>query len=61
VAQQAEVTAVASGPGIEHCSLELVTEGGQLPLEVTDEDAEVGLQRRRVHLRDEQDPHAREV
>ncbi len=43
---------------VEHDALELVPEGDELGFQVADEDAEVRLGGARVHLGDEQDPHA---
>ena len=57
--RQREVLALAAAPAIEDRALDDVTACGERLLEAADEDAEVRVGRPRVHLRDEQDLHAR--
>ncbi len=45
-----------TGPAVDDSALEVVASQGELALEVGDENAEVGVVRPRVHLRDEEDP-----
>ena len=47
-----------AAPRVEHRPLDLVPERDELALQIGHEDPEVGLGRARVHLGDEQDPHA---
>ena len=56
---EANVSQLRAATLVEHDALELVPALGERPLEALDEDAEVGRRGRRVHLRDEQDPHRR--
>ncbi len=44
---------------VEDGELDLVAALAERELELADEDAEVGVGRPRIHLRDEQDPHRR--
>ena len=48
--------APAAAPPVDDRALDLVAARGELALEGRDEDAEVGVGRPRVHLRDEEDP-----
>ena len=60
VAREPEVTPRPAAPAVHDRALELVPARDELPLERGDEDPEVGVVRARVHLGDEQDPHAGE-
>ncbi len=51
--------ACPSAARVDDRTLELVAAGGELALEVRDEDAEVGVIRPWIHLGDEEDSHVR--
>ena len=57
IPEEGEVRALPAATRAHDRTVELVSAGDQLALEVRDEDAEVGVARARVHLRDEEDPH----
>jgi hypothetical protein len=59
VASEAEVPAAPSA-ALDGSALDLVPPRGELPLERRDEDPEIRVVRPGVHLRDEEDPHARQ-
>jgi hypothetical protein len=54
---EGQVAALAARPRVEDGTLELVSTRRERALELGDEDAENGVVRARVHLRDEEDPH----
>ena len=58
---QLEEAPLPAGAPVEHGELDLVPALAERALQLRHEDAEVGVVRARVHLRDEQDPHARTV
>ena len=59
VARQLEVSELPSRSTVEHGAVDLVAPLHERALHLRDENAEVGVGRPRVHLRDEEDAHRR--
>ena len=56
-----EVAQLAARTRVEHRVIDVVAAIDELPLDLGDEGAEVRRGRPGIHLRDEQDPHAKSV
>ncbi len=57
VAEEVDVAALAARATVDHGEVELVPALAERDGKALDEDAEVGIGRARVHLRDQEDPH----
>src|SRR5207247_1218190 len=61
VACEIEVAALPAGAPVEDGSLDVVAALRERALDLGDERPEIGIVRPGIHLRDEQDPHARKL
>ena len=59
--RELEVAEPSAGARIENGAVDLVPARDELAFELRDERPEIGSVRPRIHLRDEEDPHARSV
>ena len=57
IAGEREMSSPSTGALIDHRALQIMPASREFPLEVGDEDSEVGVVRAGIHLRDEEDLH----